>query len=424
MKRVLKSVVVKLLTRQVRKLRKRHTFKVVGVVGSVGKTSTKLAVAQALSAHARVMYQQGNYNDLVSVPLVYFGQEMPSLFSPIAWLKVLARNNKLIKDYPYDIVVLELGTDGPGQIADFARYGRLDVVVVTSIVPEHMANFTDMTAVAQEELSVASFADKLFYNSELMADEYKTLLPEGSVAYSVGDVGTEYHMANVFTTSSGLEGDVKHGGEILVHFSYEAVATMQLYSVLAAIVVGDYLGVQRSAILDGIGLIRPVSGRLRRLNGINGSVIIDDTYNSSPEAVKSALATLRSIDAPHKIAVLGSMNELGTMSEGAHKEIGDLCTPDYLDVLITIGGDANKFLATSAEDKGCVVYKFDNPYDAGDLLMAKIEKDSVVLAKGSQNGVFAEEAIKKVLHDPEDANKLVRQSETWLKTKAKQFPKT
>jgi hypothetical protein len=120
-----KDIVLIVLSWQVKRLQRRNDIKTVGVVGSYGKTSTKLAIARVLQKHFRVQYQEGNYNDIVSVPLVFFGEAMPSILNPIAWLLIFIRNElQLLKPYPYDIVVLELGTDGPGQIAAFKRYLR------------------------------------------------------------------------------------------------------------------------------------------------------------------------------------------------------------------------------------------------------------------------------------------------------------
>src|SRR5690606_7513052 len=122
-----------------------------------------------------------------------------------------------------------------------------------------------------------------------------------------------------------------------------------------------------------IAAILPVSGRLRRLRGINNSLIIDDTYNSSPEAVKACLRMLASMEAPQRIAILGNMNELGAISPAAHKEIGELCDPDVLNLVITIGPDANAHLAPAAEARGCTVKRFDSPYAAGEYVQSKVE---------------------------------------------------
>ncbi len=422
MKKAFKSIVVAILARQVRKLRKKHSIQVIAVVGSIGKTSTKLAIAQTLSKSRRVRYQHGNYNDIVSVPLVFFGHAMPSLFNPIAWTKILFSNSKQVRSkYPYDVVVLELGTDGPGQIEAFKKYLEVDYAVVTAIAPEHMEYFGELDNVAKEELSVAGFSKQLIYNSDLIPEKYLELLPAGSISYSLHASEADFHMANIFHSAGGYEGDIKHAGEIFLHISHEVVSETQLYSVIAASIVGNLVGLKKTEILAGLSAITPVSGRLRRLRGINNSLIIDDTYNSSPEAVRAGLDTLYKLEAPQRIALLGNMNELGNMSADAHKLAGELCDPTKLALVITIGPDANKYLAAAAEAKGCTVKKFDDPYAIGEFLQTKIEPEAVIFAKGSQNGVFAEEAIKKILADPEDANKLVRQSDYWLRRKQASF---
>lgn len=425
MKRILKSLVVFLLGRQVGRLRKKHQFKTIGVVGSMGKTSTKLTIAQTLSEGMRVRYQDGNYNDIVSVPLVFFGHEMPSLTNPLAWLKIFLNNaSQIRRAYPFDAVVVELGTDGPGQIMQFKKYLQLDIAVITAVAPEHMEFFKELRAVAEEELSVKNFSHKVIYNADLVPPEYHASMPDGSVAYSLrGNATADFHVANLFISSDGFEGDIKTHGEIFVHFAQEAVAETQLYSALAAAATGKFLGLKSSQVAKGLSAVKPVSGRLRKLRGINGSIIIDDTYNASPDAVKAGLETLYKIEAPQRIAVLGSMNELGEHSASAHKQAGELCDPDKLHLLVTIGAEANTHLAAAAETKGCQVKKFDNPYEAGDYLQDKIEENAIIFAKGSQNGVFAEETVKKILADPEDAGKLVRQSPYWLNVKQKQFSK-
>lgn len=422
MKKLLKSLVVSVLGRQVRTLRRKHQFKLIAVVGSVGKTSTKLAIAQALGKSLRVRYQDGNYNDIVSVPLIFFGQDLPSLTNPIAWLKLFLNNSAQIRgEYPYDAVVVELGTDGPGQIAEFKQYLQPDIAVVTAIAPEHMENFADLKAVADEELAVTGFSKQIIYNADLVPAEYRAALPTACQSYGISTPDADFHLTNTFHSAAGLEGDVKRGADIYLHIAQEVVSETQLYSALAAVAVGTSLGLKPTQILQGLGAITPVSGRLRRLRGINGSIIIDDTYNASPEAVKAGLRTLYKLEAPQKIAILGNMNELGVVSAGAHKEIGELCDPAQLALVVTIGPDANTHLAPAAGAKGCMVKKFDDPYAAGEYLQGKIEPNAVIFAKGSQNGVFAEEAIKKLLADPEDASKLVRQSDSWIKIKTGQF---
>jgi UDP-N-acetylmuramoyl-tripeptide--D-alanyl-D-alanine ligase len=125
--------------------------------------------------------------------------------------------------------------------------------------------------------------------------------------------------------------------------------------------------------------------------------------------------------APQRIAILGSMNQLGDYSPEAHKEVGAYCDSKKLDLVITIGHDAKKWLAPVARENGCEVRTFDSPYDAGKYASGKIKKGGIVLAKGSQDRVYAEEALKQLLAHPGDADKLVRQSATWMCRKRAQF---
>jgi hypothetical protein len=117
------------------------------------------------------------------------------------------------------------------------------------------------------------------------------------------------------------------------------------------------------------------------------------------------------------------MNELGGYSDKEHKRIGEYCDPHELSFLATIGPDANKYLAPAAAARGCLVKSFENPIDAGKFVKERLRQDTVVLVKGSQNGVFAEEAIKPMLALPADENKLVRQSRYWMRLKHRTLPK-
>src|SRR5574343_898329 len=117
MKLYFKSLLVKILWFLVSALRKKHYPIVIAVAGSVGKTSTKSAVATVLSEKYNVQWQNGNYNDIVSVPLIFFGQKMPDIYNPFGWLKVfMSAVIQILGSYKYNIVIVELGSDKPGDI--------------------------------------------------------------------------------------------------------------------------------------------------------------------------------------------------------------------------------------------------------------------------------------------------------------------
>lgn len=416
-KKLGKSIICRLLERQVKQLRKKNDFKIVAVAGSVGKTSTKLAIAKTLEKTQKVIYQDGNYNDRLTVPLVLFGQQEPNIFNPVAWAKILQANKKLLAGpYPYDFAVLELGVDGPRQMKDFA-YLNPELAVVTAVAPEHMEYFGNLAAVAKEELAVVEFSKDALLNKDDIAAEY---LPVGQ--FGLYGENAEYSITE--RKADGLKGQ-----HITVHlpdvqtleagitFLGEQGATVALAAVAAA----HRLGLTAEQIKAGIESVPQFPGRMQVLDGIQNSKLIDDTYNASPLAVQAALDVLYQADAPQRIAILGSMNEMGEGSGEMHKEIGSYCDPEKVDLVVTVGQQANEFLAPAAVQKGCLVKAFTSPYEAGEFLKSQLKEGAVVLGKGSQNGVFAEEALKQLLAKPSDASALVRQSPYWLDVKARQF---
>lgn len=422
MKKLGKALVLMVLSRQLKRLLKRNpTLKTVGVVGSYGKTSTKLALATVLSAGMRVQYQDGNYNDIVTVPLIFFGETTPSLLNPFAWMALFMRNSRKIRQpYPFDAVVLELGTDNPGSIAAFKRYLHIDVAVVTAIAYEHMEFFANIDAVAAEELAVQAYAKQLLVNGDLCDQKYIQSLANPAYTYVAEGEGN-YQITDVAEQADRLSFAVLKEGAELVRADCQNSSRAVLYSAAAAAAVGDIFGMTREQLQQGIAGIAPAAGRMRRFAGVRDTIILDDTYNASPEAVKASLDTLYGMTAEHRIALLGSMNELGNFSPAAHTDVGNYCDPAQLELVMTLGADANKYLAEAARQRGCKVMEFTSPYAAGRYLAENMQPGTVLLAKGSQNRVFAEEAVKLVLADPADASKLVRQSANWSKVKSRQF---
>jgi UDP-N-acetylmuramoyl-tripeptide--D-alanyl-D-alanine ligase len=412
-----KTILCILLERQVKQLRKKNKFTVIAVGGSVGKTSTKLAIAKLLESKARVQYQDGNYNDRLTVPLVIFGEIEPSIFNVWAWLKLLSRNRKALKQpYPYEYAVLELGTDGPGQMADFA-YLKPEMYVLTAIAIEHIEYFKTLDAIAVEETAPFAYAQKVLVNIDdvdanyLSAKTYDTYGKDGSAENSY-EIDSDGRLHVFMKPTSKLTVDSP------------LLGSQGAKAVLAAATVAHYFGWDVDAIANGIGSITPVSGRMQLLEGRNGSAIIDDTYNASPVAVRAALDVLYVMPQKYKIAILGSMNELGDESQAAHEEIGAYCDPHKLSLVITVGNAAKEYLAPAAQAAGCTVQSFLSPYEAGNYATDFVTSNTAVLAKGSQNGVFAEEAIKPLLADKTDALKLVRQSPYWMHIKKQQFPES
>ena len=405
----------------------KHTnVKLVVVVGAVGKTTTKNAIATVLSKKFRVRMRDDNHNTQISVPPALLGVKYPEghVHSPIAWLNVFRAMKKRINEpADVDVIVQELGTDHPGEISNFGKYLKPNIAVVTSVAPEHMEHFKTLDAVAKEELSVAAYSNITLINRDDIDEQFAEYLQSDRInTYGIHQPA-EYRFETIGKQDiyKGFSGKLISPELGNVPAVVSLVGQHNLKAGIAAGAVGAKLGMSAAEISDGMDEIHTVPGRMNVLRGRGGTTIIDDTYNSSPSAAIAALKTLYQIKAPLKFAILGSMNEMGEASAESHAEIGNYCDPEEIEYIVTIGEDAEKYLAPAAKAKGNRVASFRSPIGAGAFLNKRLQKGAVILAKGSQNGVFAEEAVKMLLASTAEEKQLVRQSPYWLNLKAKLY---
>ena len=425
MRNFIKNNLTKLFVRQAKRILHKHQPTIVAVVGSVGKTSTKLAIATVLKQSYRVQYQSGNYNVMLTLPLVISGQTMPSLYNPFGWLRVwLAGQRYVHGSYPYEVIVLELGTDAPGDIIQFKELLSVDIAVISGISEEHMEYFKTIDAVAKEEFAIAQFAKRLVINADDVDKEIiKLYVPDAVPVSTYGFThGAQYKIHATRNSHHSFKTTITSKSITHIDSDVMVVAKHSLKSVGAAVAVADILQVPQKRIQKGVNAIEPAPGRMRILDGQKEAFIIDDSYNASPLAVEAAVDALYDMKAPSRIAILGSMNELGAVSKTAHQHIGKKCIPEKLDLVVTIGEQANSYIAAEAETNGCHVIRTSSPYKAGKVVLQNItQPGTVVLVKGSQNGVFSEEAVKELLANPADQSQLVRQNDFWMAKKRDQF---
>lgn len=424
-KSMFKFFVRKRLEHYAKKYLKTHDVKLIAVVGSVGKTTTKLAIATVLGEKYRIRTHEGNYNTPFAVPTSILGVEYPdNVHSIRAWLNVFkAARIRIDSPKDTDAIVQELGTDRPGDIRQFCNYLRPHIAVVTAVSPEHMENFKDLDEVAREELWIAKYSDLTIVNRDDVAAEYAKYAETTSISTYGSTEKAEYRIYAEMSNSlqGGVMGIFHAPDWEPASVNLQLIGDHSLRAAVAAAAVGARMGLSLQEITIGLARIRPVAGRMNVLRGVNHSTLIDDSYNSSPLALRAALTTLYAIPSQQRIAILGSMNELGVFAQKAHEEAGKLCDPKFLDWVVTIGGDAANYLAPAARTNGCQVKTFLNPYEAGGFVHGIIKQGAVVLIKGSQNGVFAEEATKVLLHDASDEAQLVRQSPVWVARKKAVF---
>ncbi len=423
LKALAKQTIDRKLRRSVTRLLQNHHPTIVAVTGSVGKTSAKNAISHVLSDSHRVNSDLGSYNTEIGLPLSFFGLKAPTrLTNPLEWKKVFKKINQTIDSgYPYDMSVLEMGADRPGEIGYFLGFIKPSIAVITGIAAVHTQGFGTVEAILAEKWLLAEQSDRVVYNAdfELLRQRAKSLA-SSKLIRSYGLDHGEVTFADLRRNAEGyFEGQLKLGSTN-TFIATQMVARTGLYSLLAAACVADMLEVTLGDIIKSLGEIAPTKGRMRLLKGVNQSQILDDSYNSSPISALSALQTLADFPAGQRIAILGSMNELGDHATQGHVEVGTKAG-QVVDLLITIGDEAKTHLAPAAIAAGLSIDKvkcFEGPRDAGIYVRPLIKKDDAVLVKGSQNRVFTEEAIKVILaSDLDPAEQLVRQSVDWLRVK-------
>ena len=422
-----KSYIRKKLEKYVKKYFVKHPeVKLVVVAGSVGKTSTKRAVATLLAQRYRVRMHEGNQNTELSVPCGVLGIQYPEkVHSIAAWWAVFKKARQRIKSpTDVDVIVQELGTDHPGDIAAFGRYLVPDIALVTAVTPEHMEYFGTIEAVAQEEMSVSDFSRFALINHDDVEGRFADYESNPNFAtYGLDGLADYRFEKQSFTLESGFAGTIT-----APEYPENFTVTIKVYGehsirpVLGAVAAAAKLGLTPQEIAQGVAAIRPVPGRMNVLRGIGGTTVIDDTYNSSPAAAAAAIQTLYLLGeaAPQRIAVLGDMRELGASSQIEHEKIGAMCDGNLLSWVVTVGPDSENYLTPIARLRGCQVKVCRNAIEAGEFVRSVSEPGAVILVKGSQNTIYLEEAVAILVELSED-DELVRQSPAWRREKDAYF---
>lgn len=402
------------------RLRRLRLF-VIGVTGSIGKTSTKDAIYTVLRSRYRVYRSGKSFNTDLGLPLAIL--EQPSGFSsPLKWIRVMfgAVWSAFIGGRHLQQLVVEIGVDKPGDMAQLLKLVKPQVGVLTNIRPVHMGEgqFKDLDDIfAEKSRLLRSLPERGI--AVLNADDpYCLMLRDELVCkkifYGFSELA-DVRVRDARTTDNGLEFIVTHKEEVVTG-TLPLLGGFQIYVILPAIAVGVSQGFSLADSVDALKSYQLPPGRMNPIPGINESLIIDSTYNASPEAMREALNVLRDIEG-RRIAVIGNMNELGEHTAAAHREIGRHAV-GKADVLISVGeyakltGDA----AIAAGFEAEAVRHFEDATSAAEFLRTIIGKGDTLLVKGSQNRVRLERLVKMLMRDPEKAQELlVRQEPEWDK---------
>jgi len=421
MKNILKTIVAFFLGLFARAVLHKYRPTIVMITGSVGKTSTKDAVGEALTSRFLVRKSDKSFNSEFGVPFTILNVGNP-WGNPFAWVEMIKNGLALLflpNHYP-TMLVLETGADKPGDLARILHIATPDAVVVTRLpdIPVHVEAYTSPEAVHEEEFSPAyalrGAAPLIIPADKSHFREMAERTPARILTYGIDSGGfVDATGINFSINRAGIVDGMRaqvavagQTGEIVVRGS---VGRIQILPVAAAIATAQAFDIPLTDALKTLEGYVPPPGRGRLLGGTHESILIDDTYNSSPVAVEEALETLKDFPgAKRRIAVLGDMLELGRYSVQEHARIATLARKSA-DVVVAVGIRSRAF--GQSKGKGELIF-FDDSRIAAHKLPPLIQEGDVVLVKGSQS-VRMERVVEALLADPNDSVRLVRQERQW-----------
>jgi UDP-N-acetylmuramoyl-tripeptide--D-alanyl-D-alanine ligase len=357
-------------------VRRHWNKRVIGITGSAGKTTTKEAVAEVLSSRFSVLKSQGNLNNEFGMPL------------------------QLLKLEPeHEIAVIEMGMSHSGEIAALARIAHPDWGIVTNVGSAHAQNFPD---------SLAGIARAKY--------ELVQSLPASGVAILncddpyVGQFGRDFRGRSIYfgmgPCADPRAANIEELGTEGVRFQVtageeQATVTLALlgrhniWNVMAAIAAGLEAGIPLAECAIAAGGLRPPDKRGEVLS-IGDATVINDCYNSNPEALKSMIATLAAMPAKRRILVAGEMLELGPGSAALHRECGRVAAESSIDLVVGVRGSA-QYIVEAAREAGALAIFLASPLEAGEWLKAELRPGDAVLLKASR-GVGLEQALRVLQH--------------------------
>ena len=351
-----------------------YDIPVIGVTGSVGKTSTKDIIASVMATKYNVLKTQGNYNNEIGLPLTILR----------------------LKDH--DALVLEMGMSAWGEISLLTKIAKPTTGVITIIGSSHIGELGSRENILKAKLEIL---EGLNETGALIINNDNDLLNK----WNINNDDTHKHITYGIENKSMLNAENIHIMDNESSFKIEinnekykievpVSGKHFVYNSLAAIAVGLEHNIDIDNIIKGISNFSLTKNRMEIIKNKVNATIINDCYNSSYESVKAALEYISSIKANRKIAVLGDVLELGEFSKEMHQKMGEEVINNNIDILITVGKEA-KTIANTVKNEKIEVYSFDNNVDAINLLKELIQENDVILVKAS-NGMHFIEIVEEI----------------------------
>lgn len=363
--------------------RSRVRVPAVGVTGSVGKTTTREMIATALSAEKRVFKTGKNYNSSIGLPITL---------------------SEMTNDY--DIAVLELGMNVPGELGCIADLADLSAAVLTNIGVAHIEYFGSQEAICREKYTITKgFHGKNGKTGHMMflnGDDPYLMKWKDSTGYPYKIYGTgpecDYRAERIRMEEGHYRFDFVYGGR-RIPVVLSVLGDHNVVNAAGALAVADYYGVDVEKAAQALTSFTGFQNRLQTFH-TGGYTIIDDTYNASPASMKAGIAVLCGYEtAGRRIAVLGDMFELGSHSDAYHYEVGAFAADKNLDELILIGEHARQIGRAMEEKKSAIpVRRMDTRQEALAYLKGALKEGDVLYLKAS-NGMKLKEITEALMEE-------------------------
>lgn len=430
LKRYTKRVVVFIFTTISKKVLKKYNPKIIAVTGSVGKTTTKDAIFSAISPFVKARKSEKSFNSEIGIPITILGCDN-AWSNPFLWFENLIRSLFLLyfkNNYP-EWLVIEVGADRKGDIVNVSKWLRPDVAVITRLpnVPVHIEYFDSLEEIIEEKLSLGMSVkeggivvinaddDNLIANKHRFTSKVITYGFKKDAQFQTSNLLYEYSINDGIELPTGIIFDVSDGVSKNTLMISNVLASNLALSFAASLAVSTFLKISFNDACEGLLRFISPNGRMKLIKGIKNTLIIDDSYNSSPVALEEALDTLSKLNCTgRKIVVAGDMLELGIFSQGEHKRIGKIIAK-VSHILITVGIRARGFAegAMDGDMSEKNIFQYENSTSAGKEWQNMLKEGDILLVKGSQ-GVRMEKFIEEIMADPNNKKELlVRQDDEW-----------
>lgn len=348
------------------------SLKLIGLTGSVGKTTTKDMIYSVVSKKYSSIKTDGNLNNEIGMP------------------KTLLRLSDIT-----ECAVIEMGMNHSGEIHRMSLAAKPDISVITNIGVSHIEYLGSRENIKKAKLEIL---DGMKKGSRLIINGDNDMLCDYEnpdfdiIRYGIDNKACDFTAEDIVNTGNSTSFTVVYENK-RIPIRIMSVGIHNVIDALAAFAVGKSLKIEDETVAAGL-LSYVSSGMRQKITVVRGITFIEDCYNASPESVKAALSVLEVQESARHIAVLGDMLELGAYAEKAHREIGECLKDNKVDALFTYGTLA-KEIALAAEKNIDEVYTFENKAELSYKLAAYLRRGDSVLFKASR-AMKLEEAIDKI----------------------------